>query len=47
MKKDARNLMYVVHSKGKTITPDTALSGGGVPLHPGAEKFYKEVVLIK
>ena len=32
--------MDVGHAKGKTITPDTALSGVGVPLHPGAEKFY-------
>ena len=34
-------------AKGKAITPDTALSGVGVPLHPGAEKFYKEAGLIK
>ena len=36
----------VGHAKGKTITPDTALSGVGVPLHPGAEKFYKEAGLL-
>ena len=41
--KESRKLMDVGHAKGKTITPDTALSGVGVPLHPGAEKFYKEV----
>jgi len=40
--KESRKLMDVGHAKGKTITPDTALSGVGVPLHPGAEKFYKE-----
>ena len=45
--KESRKLMDVGHAKGKTITPDTALSGVGVPLHPGAEKFYKEVGLIK
>jgi len=36
-----------VNVKGKTITPDTALSGVGVPLHPGAERFYREVGLLK
>jgi TRAP-type uncharacterized transport system substrate-binding protein len=39
--------MDVGHAKGKTITPETALSGVGVPLHPGAERFYKEAGLIK
>ena len=45
--KESRKLMDVGHSKGKTITPDTALAGVGVPLHPGAERFYKEAGLIK
>ena len=44
---ESRKLMDVGHAKGKTITPETALSGVGVPLHPGAEKFYKEAGLIK
>jgi hypothetical protein len=44
---ESRKLMDVGHSKGKTITPDTALAGVGVPLHPGAERFYKEAGLIK
>lgn len=36
------------HAKGKAIKKDTALTGvGGVPLHPGAERFYKEAGLIK
>ncbi len=35
------------HAKGKTITPDTALAGVGVPLHAGAERFYREVGLVK
>ena len=30
------------HAKGKVITKETALQGVGIPLHPGAEKFYKE-----
>ena len=45
--KESRKLMDVGPAKGKTITPDTALSGVGVPLHPGAEKFYKEAGLLK
>ena len=44
---ESRKLMDVGHSKGKTITTDTALAGVGVPLHPGAERFYKEAGLIK
>jgi uncharacterized protein len=35
------------HAKGKSITKATALTGVGIPLHPGAEKFYKEAGLIK
>jgi len=31
-----------VHDKCKEITFDTALNGIGVPLHPGAEKYYRE-----
>jgi len=44
---ESRVLLDVGHSKGKTITADTALNGVGVPLHAGAEKFYKETGLIK
>jgi TRAP transporter TAXI family solute receptor len=35
------------HAKGKAIRKETALAGIGIPLHPGAEKFYKEAGLIK
>jgi uncharacterized protein len=35
------------HSQGKNITPETALDGQPVPLHPGAERYYKEVGLLK
>ena len=35
------------HGKGKSIQKATALAGLGVPLHPGAEKFYREAGLIK
>lgn len=44
---ESRKLLDVGHAKGKTITPDTALKGLGVPLHAGAERFYKEVGLLK
>ncbi len=44
---ESRRLLDVGHAKGSTITPDTALAGIGVPLHPGAERFYKEVGLLE
>ena len=48
--KNTRKLLDNGHAKGKQITMETALDGVealGVPLHPGAEKFYKEAGLIK
>jgi len=44
---ESRKLLDVGHAKGKTITADTALNGVGVPLHAGAERFYKEAGLLK
>lgn len=47
---NTRKLLDNGHAKGKQITPDTALdgiAGLGVPLHAGAEKFYKEAGLLK
>lgn len=35
------------HAKGKFITQDNAVLGAGIPFHPGAEKFYKEVGVLK
>lgn len=35
------------HPRGKLIRLETATVGAGIPLHPGAEKFYKEVGLMK
>ena len=43
--KTARKLLDNGHAKGKVITLETALDGVagiGVPLHPGAARFYKE-----
>jgi uncharacterized protein len=35
------------HAKGKYITKENAVVGAGIPFHPGAEKFYREVGLLK
>jgi hypothetical protein len=36
------------HAKGKSIRKETALTGiGGVPLHDGAARFYREAGLLK
>jgi len=40
------NILAQVHAQGKNIKPETALNGMAVPLHPGAEKYYKEVGLV-
>jgi len=42
-----REVLEKVHSQGKNVTLETALDGIGIPLHPGAELYYKEVGLIK
>jgi len=43
----ARGALDAGHAKGKMIRKETALSGIGIPLHPGAARFYKEVGLLK
>ncbi len=35
------------HAKGRELTLATALTGMSIPLHPGAEKFFKEQGLLK
>ena len=35
------------HAKGKIIRKENALAGAGIPVHAGAERFYKEAGLIK
>jgi hypothetical protein len=35
------------HTKGKLVSLETALKGMAIPLHPGAEKYYREVGKIK
>lgn len=44
---NTRKLLDVGHAKGKTVTKETALEGIGIPLHAGAEKYYREIGLIK
>ncbi|HJQ55873.1 MAG TPA: TAXI family TRAP transporter solute-binding subunit [Vineibacter sp.] len=44
---NTRKLLDAGHAKGKTVQMKTALAGVGVPLHAGAEKFYKEKGLAK
>ena len=44
---NTRKLLDKGHSKGKAIRMETALNGVLIPLHPGAEKFYKEAGMIK
>ncbi|MGQ7793070.1 TAXI family TRAP transporter solute-binding subunit [Faunimonas sp. B44] len=39
---NTRKLLDSGHAKGKEIKLETALDGVGIPLHPGAERFYKE-----
>ncbi len=42
-----RTAMDAGHAKGKDIKKETALLGVGIPLHAGAEKFYKEAGILK
>ena len=47
---NTRKLLDNGHAKGKLITLETALDGLdtlGVPLHPGAEKYYREVGMLQ
>jgi TRAP transporter TAXI family solute receptor len=42
-----RRLLDRGHAKGRSVTLKSALDGVGIPLHPGAERFYREVGLIQ
>ncbi|MFZ9285879.1 MAG: TAXI family TRAP transporter solute-binding subunit [Burkholderiaceae bacterium] len=35
------------HARGKFITKENAVKGVAIPFHPGAEKYYREVGLIR
>ncbi|EAR50239.1 outer membrane protein, hypothetical [Oceanicola granulosus HTCC2516] len=43
---NTRKLLDAGHQKGREITAETALDGIGIPLHPGAERFYREAGLL-
>ncbi|AIB14653.1 immunogenic protein (plasmid) [Azospirillum baldaniorum] len=43
----SRAALEAGHAKGKLVTLQTATNGLGIPLHPGAEKFYKEQGVLK
>ncbi len=46
----ARKLLDSGHPKAKVITVETALDGVegiGVPLHPGAERYYREIGMLQ
>lgn len=44
---NTRTLLDVGHAKGSSINKETALDGIGIPLHPGAERFYREAGLLE
>ena len=44
---DHLDILKETHAKGKLVTLETALKGMPIPLHAGAEKFYREKGLIK
>jgi len=41
------DVMSASHAAAKAIRKETAAKGSPVPLHPGAEKYYKEAGLLK
>ncbi|MGQ2907596.1 MAG: TAXI family TRAP transporter solute-binding subunit [Aliihoeflea sp.] len=44
---NSRALLDNGHAKGASIVKETALEGIGIPLHAGAERFYKEAGLLQ
>ncbi|WP_417415083.1 TAXI family TRAP transporter solute-binding subunit [Hoeflea sp.] len=42
-----RHLLDVGHAKGASVTLQTALDGISIPLHPGAERYYREAGMIR
>lgn len=42
-----RALLRAGHPQARAITRETALDGVAIPLHPGAERYYREVGMIK
>jgi uncharacterized protein len=44
---DHKDEYYSIHVAAKELTAETALRGLSVPLHPGAEKYFKEAGILK
>ena len=44
---DNLDTLYAAHNAAKVIRRENAVKGAPVPLHPGAERYYREVGLLK
>jgi TRAP transporter TAXI family solute receptor len=44
---DNLDTLYAAHNAAKAIKRENAVKGMPIPLHPGAEKYYREVGVIK
>jgi len=44
---EGQKAMGAGHAKGKFITKENAVQGAGIPFHPGAARFYREVGVLK
>jgi uncharacterized protein len=44
---DNLDTLYAAHNAARAIKRENAASGSPVPLHPGAERYYREVGVIK
>jgi hypothetical protein len=44
---DNLDVLQRAHAQGKNVTLEGALVGSPIPLHPGAEKYYKEKGILK
>lgn len=44
---ETQKALQAGHAKGKLITLENAVTSAGIPFHPGAEKFYKEIGALK
>ncbi|MBS9720994.1 TAXI family TRAP transporter solute-binding subunit [Tianweitania sp. BSSL-BM11] len=44
---DTQKALAAGHAKGKAITVENAVTSAGIPFHPGAEKYFREVGALK
>ncbi len=42
-----KDQIAAAHPKGAELDPEYSVSGISIPMHPGAEKYYKEIGIIK